>query len=219
MQECNYTCTVHDCAFWCSSRLTLYCWLVNHLLESLVKLFCCSGVLAVCHGCMWTRPLVVCCWVVVVFALLAPAERVVARAQHTCSELRVQRNPSGPRFQRLSSNSRFQRELGSPRSQCVMAAVFGKIEEFNEDWPQYVEQLGHFFQANRTVEEDKKRSIFLTVVGSTAIKLLRNLVSPVKPGEKTYNALVKVLTEHYQPTPLQTVQCCRFHSRFQKPGE
>ena len=89
--------------------------------------------------------MIVCCWVVVESAALAPVERVVARAQHTCSELRVERNPSGPRFQRLSSNSRFQRELGSPRSQCVMAAVFGKIEEFNEDWPQYVERLGHFF--------------------------------------------------------------------------
>ena len=162
---------------------------------------------------------IVCCWVVVVSALLAPAERVVARAQHTCSELRVQRNPSGPRFQRLSSSLRFQRKLGSPRLQCVMAAVFGKIEEFKEDWSQYVERLGHFFQANGTVEEDKKRSIFLTMVGLTAIKLLRSLVSPVKPGEKIYNALVKVLTEHYQPTPLETVQRYRFHSQFRKPGE
>ena len=100
-----------------------------------------------------------------------------------------------------------------------MAAVSGKIEEFNEDWPQCVERLGHFFQANGTVEEDKKRSIFFTVVGSTAIKLLRNLVSPVKPGEKTYNAVVKVLTEHYQPTPSETVQRYRFHNRFWKPGE
>ena len=62
------------------------------------------------------------------------------------------------------------------------------------------------------MEEDKKRSIFLTVVGPTMFKLLRNLVSPAKPDDKTYNALVKILTDHYQPTPSETVQRYRFHS-------
>ena len=50
-------------------------------------------------------------------------------------------------------------------------------------------------------------------------KLIHNLASPAKPGDKSYRALVKLLTEHYRPTPSQTVQRFKFHSRSRKPGE
>ena len=47
----------------------------------------------------------------------------------------------------------------------MMAAIFGKVDAAKEEWPQYVERLGHFFEANGIENEGKKRSIFLTVVG------------------------------------------------------
>ena len=75
-----------------------------------------------------------------------------------------------------------------------------KFDPAKEEWPQYVERLGHFFEANEIEDEGKKRSIFCTVVGPTVFKLIRNLVSPAKPGEKSYEDLVKLLTEHYKPT-------------------
>ena len=90
-----------------------------------------------------------------------------------------------------------------------MAAVFGRVGEFDEakeEWPQYVERLGHIFEANCIVEEGEQRSIFLTVIGPTVFKLLRSLVSPDKPGGKSYQDLVKVLTEHFKPVPSETVQ-------------
>ena len=67
-----------------------------------------------------------------------------------------------------------------------MVAVFGEVGKFDaakEEWPQYVEGLGHFFEANGIEDEGKKRSIFRTVVGPTVFKLIRNLVSPAKPGK------------------------------------
>ena len=103
-----------------------------------------------------------------------------------------------------------------------MAAVFGKVREFDvarEEWPQYVERLGHFFEANRIEDEGKKTSIFLTMVGPTVFKLIPNLASPVKPGDKSYGDSVKLLTEHYRPTPSETFQRFKFHSRSNKPGE
>ena len=60
-----------------------------------------------------------------------------------------------------------------------MATLFGTVSEFEEgkeEWTQYVERLGHFFAANGITNEEKKRSIFLSVVGPTSYKLLRNLV-------------------------------------------
>ena len=38
-------------------------------------------------------------------------------------------------------------------------------------------------------------------------------------GEKSYDELVQVLTAHYNPTPSETEQRFKFHSRFRKQGE
>ena len=104
----------------------------------------------------------------------------------------------------------------------MSAATFGRIQEFDgdkEEWPQYVERLGHFFLANGIENADKKRAVFLSVVGPATYKTLRNLVSPAKPGDKTYDELVEVLAKHYKPTPSEIVERFKFHSRFRKAGE
>jgi len=50
------------------------------------------------------------------------------------------------------------------------------------------------FSANGITEEDKKGAVFLFVVGPATYKLLRNLLSPAKPGEMSYEELVRILT-------------------------
>ena len=103
-----------------------------------------------------------------------------------------------------------------------MASVFGKVDEFDgskEEWTQYVERVNHFFDANDIVDAGKKRAVLLSVIGSSTYALLRNLVSPAKPREKSFDELVSVLKDHYNPTPSETVQRSRFNSRFRKPGE
>ena len=87
-----------------------------------------------------------------------------------------------------------------------------------EEWPHYVERLNFFFLGNEIVDDGKKR-VFLSVVGPTTFKLLRNLLHPAKPGEQILTALIEVLTEHYKPIPSEIVQCFRFYSRFRKPSE
>ena len=52
----------------------------------------------------------------------------------------------------------------------MIAAIFGKIDGYDgeqEEWPQYVKQLGHFFAAKVTVTGDRKCSIFHTVNGTS----------------------------------------------------
>ena len=104
-----------------------------------------------------------------------------------------------------------------------MAAVtLGRVEEFdgtNDDWLQYVERLEHFFAANGIDDADKKRAVLLTVVGAATYKTLRNIVSPSKPGEKTYAELVAALAKHFKPTPSEIVERFKFHSRVRKAGE
>ena len=103
-----------------------------------------------------------------------------------------------------------------------MAAILGKIEEFDrskEEWPQYVERLGHFFAANDIESAEKKRSVFLAVVGPTTYRLLHNLLAPAKPGDSSYEELVAKLTKHFNPTPSEAVQRFKFNTRVRKPGE
>ena len=68
-----------------------------------------------------------------------------------------------------------------------MAVAFGKISPFNpsqDEWPLYVERLGHMFEANEITDAAKKRAIFSSVIGAGNYKLLSSLVAPAKPGDK-----------------------------------
>ncbi len=106
-----------------------------------------------------------------------------------------------------------------------MAGLLGKIEQYDpevEEWPQYVERLEHFFKANGIVGEanaDKRRSTFLTVVGPAPYKLLRSLLAPTRPDEKTFEQLAATLASHYSPAPSEVVQRFKFNTRTRSTGE
>ena len=75
------------------------------------------------------------------------------------------------------------------------------------------------FLANGIDEAEKKRTVFLSVIGPATFKLLRNLLAPEKPGKKAYDALITKLSAHFSPAPSEIVQRFKFHSRFRNPGE
>ncbi len=104
----------------------------------------------------------------------------------------------------------------------MMAALIGKINEFREgteDWTHYVERLEHYFVANDVTTLTKKQAVLLTVIGPDSYKLLRSLVSPDKPGDKSYDELVKIMTKHHNPVPSEIVQRLKFNNRFREEGE
>ena len=55
----------------------------------------------------------------------------------------------------------------------------GEFEEGREEWTQYAERPGHFLKANGITGGDKKRAVFLSVIGPKAYKLLESLIAPV----------------------------------------
>ena len=100
--------------------------------------------------------------------------------------------------------------------------TLGHIKEFDgtkEDWPLYVERLEHFLAANGISDGEKKRAVLLSVIGAPTYKILRSVVSPSKPGEKTYANLIDSLSQHYKPKPSEIVEQFKFRSRVRKPGE
>ena len=103
-----------------------------------------------------------------------------------------------------------------------MAGVIGRVGEFDpklESWEQYSERFQHFLKANGIQDAAKKRSAFLSIIGLTTYKLLSSLITPDKPGGKSYEDLVKVLKEHHNPTPSEIIQRYKFHTRIRKPEE
>lgn len=101
-------------------------------------------------------------------------------------------------------------------------ASFGCISEFNpslECWSEYAERLDQFFIANAIEDDNRKRAVFLTVVGPTTYGLLRNLLSPAAPTSKTLTELIGVLNAHYDPVPSEIVERFKFNSRVRRADE
>ena len=49
--------------------------------------------------------------------------------------------------------------------------------------------------------------------------MLTSLLSPEKPGEKSYHQLVELLKKQYDPRPSEIMQRFKFHSRVRKADE
>ena len=84
-----------------------------------------------------------------------------------------------------------------------MAATLGKIDPFDpevERWPEYVEWLDQYLEANDTVGEGKEATRQAVLMGPAAYRPARNLLSPAKPTEKTYEDIT-VLTKHCSTVP------------------
>ncbi|KAL6455440.1 hypothetical protein MHYP_G00004880 [Metynnis hypsauchen] len=102
-----------------------------------------------------------------------------------------------------------------------MAGYIGHIGPFDENveqWSSYTERFEYFVEANG-IETVKTVSTFLSVMGAKTFTLLRSLVQPAKPGEKSYADIVSTLGSHFSPKPLVIAERFRFHKRNQEEGE
>lgn len=99
--------------------------------------------------------------------------------------------------------------------------IIGHVEPFQpgtDDWEQYEERLQQYFEANG-LDGDKKRAVFLTVMGAQTYSLLSSLVAPAKPATRTYDELVATLKDHLKPKPLVIAERFKFHRRNQGETE
>ena len=103
-----------------------------------------------------------------------------------------------------------------------MAAVFGSISEFvfeSDDVTEWIERLEQWFIANGLQRnEDRKRALLLSHVGSRGYKLIRSLAQN-KPTEKTYDELKQLMVEHLNPKPNEIAQRYVFYKRDRRTGE
>ena len=75
-----------------------------------------------------------------------------------------------------------------------------------------------FVSAN-AIEDSKIAPTLLTAIGSKQYSLLRRLVSPALPKDKSYDDLVNLVKKHFDPEPIIIAARFHFYQRNQKPGE
>ena len=98
---------------------------------------------------------------------------------------------------------------------------FGRLEEFDcssTDIDSYFERLHAFYRANN-VRDSAKVDVFLSVVGPKMYKLLKSLIAPTLPSDKTIDELYQTLKRHVQPTDSVISRRARFYTRKQKDTE
>ncbi len=109
--------------------------------------------------------------------------------------------------------------MAAPPAQLVVAV--GSIAAFqpeSERIDSYLERVELYLTANNFPDE-RKVAALLTIVGSTAYEVLRNLLAPARPQTKTYDEIVGVLKAHYAPKPMVIAERFHFHRRNQQSGE
>ena len=103
----------------------------------------------------------------------------------------------------------------------MAAQQLGRMQEFEPDTESisaYLERLQMFFEAN-DIAAEKKVSVLLTVIGRQNFSLLRNLVAPESPKDKSFDDLTKLLKSHFEPKKLVIAERFNFYRQDQQVGE
>lgn len=89
-----------------------------------------------------------------------------------------------------SSSASFEDEnVVSPPQRAKMVAMISTVTAFDnatQSWEKYSKMLDFFFEANNIAEPERQKAVLLSGIGAATYSLLRNLVSPALPKDKTY---------------------------------
>ncbi|XP_017891008.1 uncharacterized protein K02A2.6-like [Ceratina calcarata] len=102
----------------------------------------------------------------------------------------------------------------------IVKGTIGSISEYSldDDWTSWCERLDMYILANE-VREDKKVSLFLTLLGKDGYALLRNLTTPNLPSQTSFAELKQTMRQHLQPAPNPMAERYKFKECTQKEGE
>ena len=82
-------------------------------------------------------------------------------------------------------------------------------------------RLEQYFTANDIASEqtDQRRAILLSSCGSDTYSLIKKLVAPKLPKEKTFDEISKTVRDYYEPKPSSIVERFRFNTRVRHTNE
>ena len=94
----------------------------------------------------------------------------------------------------------------------------GEYEEKKEDFASYQERLEQWMMLNK-ITDDQKCVCLISIMGADTYRLLKNLLHPNKPSERTFSENCKILSDYFSPKPIIIAERFKFYTRNQKEGE
>ena len=94
----------------------------------------------------------------------------------------------------------------------------GEYDPHNESIMTYLKRLALYMEANG-VADNRKVTVLLTVIGPKTYGVLKSLLSPTLPQDKSLDALKEALKSHYDPKPSVIAEQFRFCQPSQKENE
>lgn len=97
----------------------------------------------------------------------------------------------------------------------------GKLEPFDlnsTQWPAYIRRVKQYIVLNE-IKEGLRVSLLITVVGEATYSLMCDLCSPAHPETKTFDELVKLVTDHLEPQRSEIAERHVFRLRRQNGSE
>ena len=96
-----------------------------------------------------------------------------------------------------------------------------RIEPFDihqETFSRFIQRVRIHFAAN-AIQENRQKFVFLNTLTPKQYTLLANLVAPDTPDTKTFDQLVEILTNHFEPKTSVISERYTFHCRNQEAHE
>ncbi|XP_048514943.1 uncharacterized protein K02A2.6-like [Athalia rosae] len=88
-----------------------------------------------------------------------------------------------------------------------------------DDWEAFVERMELHLVVKKITEDNMKVAILLTHFDEEAYILVRNLCAPAKPSTKSFDDIVKLMSDHINPKPSIVMERCTFNSTKQDANE
>lgn len=101
--------------------------------------------------------------------------------------------------------------------------TIGSLPEFDSKehgFQEWMDIFKAYIVANKLeTSPDRCRSLFITAVGIDTYTILKDLISPDDPKDRTLEELLDTLKDHFLPAPKAISERFVFRQRKQKPGE
>ena len=97
-------------------------------------------------------------------------------------------------------------------------STIGEFQPDNESITSYLERVSLFFEVH-AVEERKQVAWLLNLIGAKTYLLVRTLVAPEEPKNKSSSELTEVLKQHYESKRLVIARRFYFYRREQATNE
>ncbi len=104
------------------------------------------------------------------------------------------------------------------QNQKVVGVNISKFDENEESFDSYIERFTAYLDT-QNISDDKRGRVLISSLPAKFYNLLKSLLSPKLPSEKSFDELKDILAKHLNPKPLIIPSRHAFLNRKQAEGE